>query len=151
MDIKKESSQSKFLARKKKEGKKQRTFLLTDAAMDVIRKRQEETRAPNKNDTLEQMLISPPPATVPEEQTPQHIEQVEKQNAILEQAKRLADVYRVHRASQTKETRNTWGAESRKLALLIDPKRIVDKPPAKPEIMEKSPIIDFINRHLGSK
>jgi len=121
MDYTSSNRQHKFRERLKEDGKKQRTFYLSEKAMDAIRKLKEETQAPSVNHALENMLTNLATKAEAEEKIIQDSAQADKKNAIIEQAKRTAVAYRESEATYTNEARKAWNAESKMLAMLIDP------------------------------
>lgn len=58
MDYNRDDRQQKFREKLKQDGKKGRTFYLSEAAMDALKKRKEETQSPSLNHTLENLLTS---------------------------------------------------------------------------------------------
>lgn len=107
MDYTSEERQKKFRDQMKETGKKQRTFFLSDAAMDSIKKRKTETNAPSLNHAMESLLTTTPPsATLPEvaTKTVTIYEPTAEQLAIIEQAKIVAGAYRNWKQSPSNET-----------------------------------------------
>ena len=74
--------QEKFRAKMKESGKRQRTFFLSDEAMDSLKQSKEEFKAPSINHALEFMLtkLLPPELCC-------------KQQAVVEQAQIVAQHY----------------------------------------------------------
>lgn len=58
MDVVEEGRQNKSRAKLKGEVKRQRTFFLSDEAMDSLKRRQESSNAPSINHALESLLTS---------------------------------------------------------------------------------------------
>lgn len=113
MDYTNEERQKKFRDQMKEAGKKQRTFFLSDAAMDSIKKRKAETEAPSLNHALESLLTTTPPsATLPEvtTKTVTVYEPTAEQKAIIEQARIVADAFRCWEQSPGNEQGKTLAA-----------------------------------------
>jgi hypothetical protein len=84
MDATLDTRQQKFRAKMQDEGKKQRTFFLSDAAMGAIKTRKEITQAPSLNHALESWLV--------EQNSSEGLTQIQYQ--ILDAAMRLAGANR---------------------------------------------------------
>lgn len=122
MDYSNEERQRKFRDQMKETGKKQRTFFLSDAAMDTLKKRKAETEASSLNHALESLLTTTQPsAKMPEVETKTVTiyEPTAEQKAIIEQARIVADAFRCWEQSPGNEQGKTLGSEAKKLADLI--------------------------------
>lgn len=116
--------QRKFRQAMKDEGKTQRSFFLTDKALEAIQQHKEKIQASSINHALEHILTSLIVDVVAENEILKG-----RQDAIIAQAKRVADAYRKKEQTYAGEDGVAWGTESRNLALLIDPSRPIAKRP----------------------
>ena len=128
MDKTPNNRQNKFRQNMKESGKCQRSFFLTAEAMEAIYRHKEKIGAPSLNHALEHMLTSLHiMAAETEDKISEDKVQADRKNEIVEQAKRVSDAYRQSEFTWSNEDGKVWGAESRKLAMLIDPSSPIPK------------------------
>lgn len=122
MDYTNEERQRKFRDQMKETGKKQRTFFLSDAAMDSLKKRKAETESPSLNHALESLLTTPPPsATLPEvvTKTVTVYEPTGEEKAIIDQAKIVTSAFNNWTQNKNNDNAQVWKTEQEKLAQLF--------------------------------
>ena len=133
MDSTLNSRQQKFRQGMKEAGKRQRSFFLTEQAMEALQQYKENIQAPSLNHALEHMLTSIAMSLETADQISQNHEPAHQQNdrlnAIAAQAQCTSEAFREAQRTLSNESGKRWKSESAKLALLIDPSKPIAKKP----------------------
>ncbi len=130
------SRQQKFRQGMKDAGKRQRSFFLTEEAMETLQQYKESIQVPSLNHALEHLLTSVAFSPVTADQTNQQQEpapqdedkQTERLNEIAAQAQITSEAFRNFQRTYLSEQSQAWASESTKLALLIDPRPVAQRP-----------------------
>ena len=104
--------------------------------MEALQQYKESTQAPSLNHALEHLLTSVAFSPVTADQTNQQQEpapqdddkQTERLNEIAAQAQITSEAFRNFQRTYLPEQSQAWASESTKLALLIDPRPVAQRP-----------------------
>ena len=103
--------------------------------MEALQQYKESTQAPSLNHALEHLLTSVAFSPVTADQTNQQQpapqdddKQTERLNKIAAQAQITSDAFRNFLRTYLPEQSQAWTSESTKLALLIDPRPVAQRP-----------------------